>query len=278
MVVIFLLSLFFILPPAVFYIMILAISTIINLLDGTGKKFRLIYLYWYFTGALSYIAYYLAYIFVVPPCMVWKLLGIGKTEPEANVNDGTVVILVNGYLATSCHWFLFKWRLQRILGRGRVATFSYRIFGGSLEDWSNKLAEKVSRLNCTNVILIGQSLGGLISFWTAAKLKNRSGVKTVRVVSLGSPFAGSKMASFALTSYGRKLRPGMPEIAKTAELLRQGGVVMTCFWSELDLIIVPSESAAPCAPNGPASGEIICKELEGISHAGYYFIDPKRVI
>ncbi|MDH5542379.1 MAG: alpha/beta hydrolase [Nitrospinota bacterium] len=272
------LSLFFILPPAIFYMLTLAISTIFNLLDGTGKRFRLINLYWYFTGALSYIAYYLAFIFIIPPCMVWRLLGIGKTEPESGVNDGTVVILVNGYLATSCHWFLFKWRLERILGKGRVATFSYRIFGGSLDDWSNKLAEKVNRLNCKNVILLGQSLGGLISFWAAAKLKNGFGSKTIRVISLGSPFAGSKMASFAVTSYGRKLRPGMPEIANTEELLKQGGVAMTSYWSEMDLIIIPSDSAAPCATDEPASSEITCKELEGVSHAGYYFIDPKRVI
>jgi pimeloyl-ACP methyl ester carboxylesterase len=264
------------LPPLLFYIFITGMAVRI---DPGGEKLTenmIIEILWHTRAYLSYLLYYWIYLAVVPPVYIYKGLparrGGGLNVDHAAPSQPRAkktIILIHGFMSTPIHWFIFRKRLERLLGGGeniRVITFGYNSFTGSLDKWVEDLEKKTRLLDTDEVIFAGHSLGGLISLWAASSIAKSAGKVRVKVVTFGTPFYGTKMARFSVSANGRRLQPGMPLIVKTGEMLREGGIDLTGYWSLLDRIIIPHSSAAP------KTGKAV--EIKGMSHTGYFFMNP----
>lgn len=248
-------------------------------IDPAGEKLTetaLIEIFWHVRAYFSYLLYYWIYLAIVPPYYLYRgALGRGggylKGEYPAFTRSHAkkTIILIHGFMSTPVHWFIFKKRLERLLtGREKVQiiTFGYNSLTGSLDKWAEDLEKKIRLLDTDEVVLAGHSLGGLISLWAASNIAKSAGTIPVKVVTFGTPFYGTKMAKFSISGNGKKLQPGMPLIVKTEEILKGGDVDLTGHWSLLDRIIIPHSSAAPQTGKGV--------EIKGISHPGYFFMDP----
>ena len=266
------------LPPLFFYIFITGMAVKI---DPHGEKLTEnmpTEIFWHIRAYLSYLLYYLIYLFVVPPVYIykgylqrkwWDEKGLRPASPQKSPRAKKTIILIHGFMSTPIHWFIFKKRLERLLGADegvRVITFGYNSLTGSLDKWADDLEKKTRLLNTDEVVLAGHSLGGLISIWAASNIAKSADVFPVKVVSFGTPFYGTKMAMFSISASGKRLQPGMPQIEKTEGILSDGGIDLTGYWSLLDRIIIPHSSAAP------KTGKSV--EMKGICHPGYFFMNP----
>lgn len=264
------------LPPLLFYIFITLMAVRIDpagekLTENIGTE-----IFWHVRAYLSYLLYYWIYLTLVPAIYIYK--GVrAKDARSARSARGALgggrvkktIILIHGFMSTPIHWLIFKKRLESLQegdGNVQVLTFGYNSITGSLDKWAEDLEKMCRLLDTDKIVLAGHSLGGLISLWAASNIAKSADKIPVKVVTFGTPFYGTKMAQFSISANGRRLQSSMPQIAKTEEILRGEEVELTGYWSLLDRIIIPHSSAAP--KNGKAV------EIKGLSHPGYFFMNP----
>jgi pimeloyl-ACP methyl ester carboxylesterase len=249
-------ELYFFLP----LLFLIAIEAVNRVLGGCGsRKTPPSVLCLLHARAYLYLLLYVAiYLFVALPLWILSALGVRSERLPEQEGDAPVIILVHGYLATVHHWIIFR-RFLKKRGFRYIVSFGYRSYSTDIETAAEELTALAERYAGRGVIFIGHSLGGLLAVRSAAKLPAGS----AKVITLGSPLAGTEMARIAITPNARKLLPGSGAIRKTEEILRTKNFPMKCYWSEFDRIILPAQSAAP--QNGD------CIELPGASHAGYLF-------
>jgi pimeloyl-ACP methyl ester carboxylesterase len=124
--------------------------------------------------------------------------------------SGPAVVLVHGIYCNAGVW----WAMARALRRAGV-TRLYAInleppYAG-VEDFAVRLRRELAAVAADTggapVTLVVHSMGGLV----ARRCLQRFGAGGVRkVVSIGSPYAGSRLARIALGACGADLRPGSP--------------------------------------------------------------------
>lgn len=221
----------------------------------TGELF-----YWYVRAYVILLLYVAIYIFALPAHLLRIKAGYFKEKLPQTEGEQPVIILVHAYLAMPAHWTVFKYFLKR-RGYRDIIFFDYSSYRGSMGEWSLSLKKIAERYTRRGVVFIGHSLGGLVAVRTAAQMPKG----TASVITLGSPLGGTEMARLAVTANARNLLPGSEDIRKTIELIESNRFELTCYWSKFDNIIIPSKSAAP--PQGKSV------EVEGISHAGFLFLD-----
>lgn len=134
-----------------------------------------------------------------------------------------------------------------------------------LETLTEKLAKNVDqlrmRLNVDKVILIGHSMGGMIA---RNYVQNRGGaVHVERVVTLGSPHRGSKLAPFALTTMGKSLLPGSEFIRRFNSVAWPRETPIISIYTRYDNMVMPAELARL---DGALS-----VELDGMGHTALLF-------
>lgn len=91
--------------------------------------------------------------------------------------------------------------------------------------------------------VVGLSMGGIVSRYYVQRL---GGIERVqRLITIGSPHYGTKMAYFLPLPGCLQMRPGslfLQELNKDTEML--GKINFTTIWTPYDFIIVPTKSAA----------------------------------
>ncbi|MFV0128216.1 lipase family alpha/beta hydrolase [Streptomyces sp. HMX112] len=102
--------------------------------------------------------------------------------------------------------------------------------------------EICARTGHREVDIVGHSLGGLIGRYYAQRL---GGDRRVRVlVTLGTPHAGTSFAPFAgAHPLVRQMRPGSSLLRELGEPAPQCRTRFVSFWSDLDQLMVPVETA-----------------------------------
>ena len=157
------------------------------------------------------------------------------------------VVLVPGYLMNrSCFAFLAAYLDRR--GWGWVHAINNRPFNGRIELFAEHLGREVERVcqatGADRVDLVGHSMGGIVAaHWI---LHHGGGTRVNRLVTLGSPLRGTKMATFAVLREGRDLFPDSECIQGLGPL----PCPSTHVWSEHDHLVIPSGHAlADWAPD-----------------------------
>ena len=205
--------------------------------QSDGKPFR-----WLLRGILSSICTNVVVVCLFPLGFFKKLWLPGPPEDA----EGPTVVLIHGIYHNASAWTYYRWRLRR-RGYGRICVFSYgsrnttfwQIYG-DFERWMTGV-ERDCRGN--PVVLVGHSLGGLLAKTYAGKRGGDSAIR--RVITIGSPFKGSKMAVLGLGQLAASLRYQGPLVRELETILPATELPCVAFYSPVDNMALPWESMMP---------------------------------
>jgi triacylglycerol lipase len=178
------------------------------------------------------------------------------------------VVFVHGLYHNHTAWYFYL-RWFRRWGWQHLAAVNLRGKFRSIEEYALTLGNQVERVlersGGEQVDLVGHSMGGLVI--RAYLAGNAQEARVRRVVTLGTPHAGSKLAVFAPGLAAREMVPGSPFL----EALNGSGLQLPpqgrfyTIYSILDNMVLPNESAR-------IDGEgIVSRETVPINHVGLLF-------
>jgi len=180
----------------------------------------------------------------------------------------TPVIFVHGLYHNRTAWFFYlhwfrRWgwhHLKAITLRGK-----FRSIAEHAATLAHAVDEVLRQTGSAGVDLVGHSMGGLVIRAFLAQASNQGAVG--RVVTLGTPHAGSKLAVLAVGKARRDLLPGSPFLAslnaRGVQPPRDGHLY--AIYSIVDNMVLPNESAR-------AEGEgVTCLETGPVNHVGLLF-------
>jgi len=158
--------------------------------------------------------------------------------------DKTPIIFVHGLYHNHTAWYLYL-RWFRRWGWSHVRAINLRGKFRSIHELARILADEVEKVlaesQSDHVDLVGQSMGGLVirSYLT----ENSARAKIRRVVTLGSPHAGSKLAVLGLGQAAKEMIPGSAFL----ESLNQGVQIpesgrFYAIYTIVDNMVLPNES------------------------------------
>jgi pimeloyl-ACP methyl ester carboxylesterase len=154
------------------------------------------------------------------------------------------IVLLHGYGTTRTSLAVLAWRLRQD-GFGPIHVVAYRTLFGSLAEATRRFEEEVARaLTATaasSVDVVAHSLGGLVA---RKALRDPALAGRVRkLVTIGCPHQGTKLAALAVDSLGRELHPE----SDLLHALGEAGpptppVAATSIFSTFDALVLPSRS------------------------------------
>ena len=174
---------------------------------------------------------------------------IKKANPFLKRGE-TPVLLLHGLFVNKASWFWFKYRLRQ-QGFNNVVTMN-------LSSWHNEevltelVAKKVDELRhqvgVNKINIVGHSMGGLIAR-NYIQLRGGSD-KVERLICLGSPHHGSKLAAFTLDPLGKLLVPNSDFLQRLNQAPIPENVATTNIYTCKDNMVLPNESCQiPWAQN-----------------------------
>lgn len=204
-------------------------------------------------------------------------LGLWADLWRRPTNGKDLVIMVHGLFHNAGAWISFR---RRFHAKGyATACFSYASWGTDLEEITRELQEYLremaERNPGRNIHLIGHSLGGLL---LRASLGGMDVPKNVRsLITLGTPFGGSKLAPFALHSLGRYLHYNGEAIRRLAALPHPAHVRALALRSPADYMVLPGD-ALRCAVPGWREKETAPVGHVAMLYAGSVFEETEQWI
>jgi triacylglycerol lipase len=122
------------------------------------------------------------------------------------------LLLIHGYQCNRGFWLELRGRLER--AGWQVATISldpvFSDIDGYVEQVARRIEEVCAAAGTEQLILVGHSMGGLVS---RAYLRRHGNARVAKLVTLGSPHHGSKLAVLGLGENGRQMVPGSDWLA-----------------------------------------------------------------
>ncbi len=158
----------------------------------------------------------------------------------------TPVIFVHGLYHNRTAWYLYlrwfrKWGWHHIKAVNLGGKFR------SIEDFTQVLTREVDKIlsetGASRTDLVGHSMGGLVI--RSYMVENSARTKIRRIVTLGSPHAGSKLAVLAVGKAAKEMRPGssfIESLSRTGNQVPDGGDFYAIY-SIIDNMVLPNESA-----------------------------------
>lgn len=156
----------------------------------------------------------------------------------------TPILLVHGYGQTKMDWLWFQYQLKR-KNVGPVYTINLCPPFASIVDLAQLLKTTVQKIqqetHQSNIILIGHSMGGLVSSYYAEFLSEPGEVTAV--ITLGSPFQGTKLAALGYGKNAVEMAPHSPLLKEIAQRMQNSKIRYYYVASKIDNLIVPWQAA-----------------------------------
>ncbi len=153
------------------------------------------------------------------------------------------VIVLHGYMMRGGTMWMLRRRLRK--DGERVWLFNYGPAFGSIAHFARQLQNAVEKLldktGRSKVDLIGHSMGGLVILHYLNQLNGAQRVQ--RVITLGTPFSGSKLWAFSLGRCGEQMRPNSRLLQGLKESDLPKSVNFTAIYSDFDELVIPNENA-----------------------------------
>jgi triacylglycerol lipase len=175
-----------------------------------------------------------------------------EKDPEKSPQGKEPILLVHGYLHNESAWHLFKKRLKEKGVDNPLYTITLGHPFHSIEEYSQKVKARLKEIQektqCHSIKLIGHSMGGLVSADAAISTKS---VNISEVITLGSPFEGTKLAPIATTFFcGRsqcaeEMKTGSKFLKELKERISKSSIEFTHYGSTGDMIVIPHTSSNP---------------------------------
>lgn len=191
--------------------------------------------------------------------------GTSFDPPPEAAKDKTPILLVHGYLHNSSGWHFMRHQLEQ-QGLGPIYTINLGGPFDSIEDYAQRVKAKVESIGCKDLILIGHSMGGLVSSEYATTHAKTDQINVKAVITLGSPMNGTHIASIGLGQCARQMRHGPANTYLTdlhKRISEAKSVAFYHFGSRTDLVVRPTESAL--MPGAQ------CFEAKNCGHASFLF-------
>lgn len=168
-----------------------------------------------------------------------------RSGQEGDGEDRPPVLLLHGFIDNRSVFVLLRRSLRRH-GWRHVVTLNFSLFTCDVRTAAALLARHVeevcARTGSPQVDIVGHSLGGLIARYYVQRMGGDTRVRTL--VTLGTPHTGTHLArTVPGHPLARQMRPDSEIVAELAEPAPQCGTQFVSFWSDLDLIMIPVETA-----------------------------------
>lgn len=197
---------------------------------------------------------------------------IGWLWPFTGRQPGVLppVLFVAGFAGTRADFFLMAWRLRRLAPRS-VEAVGWGLAGADLDRAAARVALAIERVVAHTgggrIDVVAHGIGGLVARAALARLG--AGAPVRRLVTLGTPHQGTKLAALAPEALGRSLEPGSRFLRALAEAPTAPHVEVVSIHSPFDAVVLPFTHAR-C----PGASYV---EVDGIGHNALLF-SPKVAI
>ncbi|MFC7307418.1 esterase/lipase family protein [Streptomyces monticola] len=174
------------------------------------------------------------------------------------------VVLLHGFIDNRSVFVLLRRTLAKE-GRQHVESLNYSPFTGDIRAAAEQLGRHIEdlceRTGQPEVDVVGHSLGGLIARYYAQRLGGDTRVRTL--VTLGTPHGGTSVVPLmSAHPIVRQMRPDSDVIAELREPAPGCRTRFVSFWSDLDHVMAPLETACVDHPDLLAHNV----QVSGIGH------------
>lgn len=158
---------------------------------------------------------------------------------------GRPILLVHGYMNHSSVWVLFKKQMES-LGFGPIYTInlghpfrSIRVYADKVKLKVEEIAKETGR---RDIVLIGHSMGGLVSSFYAGILAPLNTVADV--ITIGSPLNGTPVARIGIGPNAREMQPNSTLLKEMREAIsRRKDIRFFHMATKSDQLVIPGASA-----------------------------------
>ncbi|MFA5250261.1 MAG: alpha/beta fold hydrolase [Parachlamydiales bacterium] len=155
------------------------------------------------------------------------------------------IILVHGYLNNASALFYHGHQLSKA-GFGPIRAVNLGNPFLSIEEYALRLKKKIEKMqqefNLDEVVIIGHSMGGLVASYFALYLDDKKLVR--RIISLGTPFQGTKVAKIGLGKCVKEMESNSPFLQKLLkDLMSQRQLRIDQVATSFDQIVIPYTSS-----------------------------------
>lgn len=176
---------------------------------------------------------------------------------------GTPILLIHGLVDNRSIFALLRRQLRR-RGFGRVWTMNYRPWTADIRAAARQLGSSIEAIceqtGYERIHVVGHSMGGLIARYYVQRLGGDARVHTL--VSLGTPHNGTRAARLVPRGVCRQLSPGSDLVAELNAPVESCQTRFVSFWSDIDALIVPKQSARLDHPDLSARNILV----RGVGH------------
>ncbi|HSX14065.1 MAG TPA: alpha/beta fold hydrolase [Chlamydiales bacterium] len=181
-------------------------------------------------------------VFAILGVILLQIFGLFWQPKFRATNFGTPILLVHGYINTSAIWLYLKWKIKHL---GPIYTITLKPPFTSIEahaEQMDKMATLIEKETLNkNLILVGYSMGGLVSAYYATKLAPKN--KVQKIISISSPFAGTQVAKIAIGTNANQMRIGSMFLTKINDEINNSKIPLFTIASKTDEIVIPYSSA-----------------------------------
>jgi len=213
------------------------------------------------SSLVSQVTLYVTYVLGYLPSLAEPAPHAGRSKPP--------VVLVHGMYHNPAAWLLYRHWLRR-RGFEALYSFGYSSFGPTFDEIADALGRKIRDVSAGNqgarVVLIGHSLGGLLI--RAALGKPGNAALASVVVTLGTPYRGSKLAVLGPGALSTNLIPGSPLLGSLPAFPAPAQTPWLCLASPADNMVLPPSALLPDS-DGP-----IFRETPVVCHVGMIYHKP----
>lgn len=158
---------------------------------------------------------------------------------------GKPILLVHGYVNHGSAWN-FLMRHLKAVGLGPLYTINLGYPFRSIRLYAEQVKQRADQIldetKAPSLILIGHSMGGLISAWYATKLDSSHRVS--HLITIASPFQGTPMARVGLGSNAREMEPNSPLLEELkAAMILNPRIRFHHIATKSDQLVIPGDSA-----------------------------------
>ena len=192
---------------------------------------------------------------------------------SANVttNCDHAILLVHGFSRSQTDWL---WFIKKLSKQTTLPIFATNIIPNKapIQQLAISLETKIQEIKsltaCKKIILIGHSMGGLISSYYSEFMDNNDEVKTV--ITIGTPFHGTKIAVAAHGANMQQMQPNNQFLLKLCTSIATSKKKYFNIATQMDNLVFPWQS---CLLENNAENQ---KVFQHQSHLGLIF--SKHVI
>ncbi|SDZ90509.1 Triacylglycerol esterase/lipase EstA, alpha/beta hydrolase fold [Desulfuromusa kysingii] len=190
-------------------------------------------------------------------------VGLFRNKNQTLHRGQTPVLLLHGLFVNQSCWLWFRWQLRQ-QGIQNVTTMNLSSWH-SEEALTELLAKRVDelrhQLGVNKIHLVGHSMGGIIA---RNYVQLRGGQdKVEKLICLGSPHYGSKLATFSLDPLGKLLIPDSDFLQRLNNAPKPEKTKVTNIYTNKDNMVLPN------ANNHLPWGEPV--ELKNMGHTSLIY-------